>query len=116
MESVNLAALSRAIEARDGGALKTFYAKDAVLLIIDQVNQPNRPKEIKGDAAIASYFDDVCSRPMTHSVENGVEQGDRIAFTQACRYPDGKGVFCSATVKLAEGKIANQVMVQAWDE
>jgi hypothetical protein len=53
---------------------------------------------------------------MTHSVENGVEQGDRIAFTQACRYPDGKGVFCSATVKLAGGKIANQVMVQAWDE
>jgi len=53
---------------------------------------------------------------MTHRVENGIEHGDRMAFNQVCRYPDGKGVFCSATVELAEGKIARQVMVQAWDE
>ena len=30
--------------------------------------------------------------------------------------PDGKGVYCSATIELAGGKIARQVMVQAWDE
>jgi hypothetical protein len=53
---------------------------------------------------------------MTHTVENGVQNGGRMAFTQICRYPDGKSVFCSATANLIGGKIARQVMVQAWDE
>jgi hypothetical protein len=39
-----------------------------------------------------------------------------MAFTQARRYPDGMGVFCSPTVERAGGKIARQVMVRAWDE
>ena len=116
METINLKSLRHAIETRDGAALGRFYADDAVLLIIDQLNPPSQPREIKGHAAVAAYFDDVCGRAMTHAVENGIESGDRMAFNQVCRYPDGKGVFCSATIELAGGKIARQVMVQAWDE
>ena len=116
METINLKSLRHAIETRDGAALGRFYADDAVLLIIDQINPPSQPREIKGHAAVAAYFDDVCGRAMTHAVENGIESGDRMAFNQVCRYPDGKGVFCSATIELAGGKIARQVMVQAWDE
>jgi ketosteroid isomerase-like protein len=116
MGALNLQSLRHAIEARDGVTLGGFYADDAVLLIIDQLNPPNQPREIKGHAAVAEYFNDVCGRAMTHAVENGVESGERMAFTQTCRYPDGKGVFCSATIELSGGKIARQVMVQAWDE
>jgi hypothetical protein len=116
MNSVSLKTLAHAIETRDGAALGGFYADDAVLLIIDQLNPPSQPREIKGHAAVAAYFDDVCGRAMTHAVENGVESDDRMAFTQVCRYPDGKGVFCSASLELTGGKIARQVMVQAWDE
>jgi ketosteroid isomerase-like protein len=116
MNSVSLEALARAIETRDGATLGSFYTDDAVLLIIDQLNPPSHPHEIKGHTAVAAYFDDVCGRAMTHTVENGVESDDRMAFTQVCRYPDGKGVFCSASLELTGGKIARQVMVQAWDE
>jgi ketosteroid isomerase-like protein len=116
MATINLETLRKAIETRDGATLGGFYADDAVLLIIDQLNPPNQPREIKGHTAVSAYFNDVCGRAMTHTVENGVENGDRMAFTQACHYPDGKGVFCSATIELAGGKIARQVMVQAWDE
>jgi hypothetical protein len=116
METITLDEVRKAIETRDGAALRRFYADDAVLLIIDQLNPPTQPREIKGHAAVAEYFDDVCGRAMTHSVENGIQNGDRMAFTQACRYPDGKGVFCSATLQLSGGKIVRQVMVQAWDE
>ena len=115
METISLKSLRHAIETRDGAALGRFYADDAVLLIIDQLNPPSQPREIKGHAAVAAYFDDVCGRAMTHAVEDGIESGDRMAFNQVCRYPDGKGVFCSATIELAGGKIARQVMVQAWD-
>ena len=116
MNSVSLKTLAHAIETRDGAALGGFYADDAVLLIIDQLNPPSQPREIKGHAAVATYFDDVCGRTMTHAVENGVESADRMAFTQVCRYPDGKGVFCAASLELAGGKITRQIMVQAWDE
>ena len=53
---------------------------------------------------------------MTHRVNSGITEGDRVAFTQTCTYPDGKKVFCSATLELTGGKIARQVSIQAWDQ
>jgi hypothetical protein len=39
-----------------------------------------------------------------------------MAFTQACTYPDGAKVYCIALLKLEEGLIVDQTVVQAWDE
>jgi ketosteroid isomerase-like protein len=114
-EALTISSLRRAIEGRDGATLAGFYADDAVLQIIDQDHPPSRPLIIKGHDAIAAYFDDVCGRAMTHNVTFGIAEGDKLAFTQACRYPDGDRVFCSATLEIASGKIARQVAVQAWD-
>lgn len=115
MEKLSIPALREAIEGRDGATLAGFYADDAVLQIIDQAHPPSQPLEIKGHESIAGYFDDVCGRTMTHRVEFGIAEGDRLAFTQACTYPDGKKVYCSATLQVVGGKIARQVAVQAWD-
>jgi len=52
---------------------------------------------------------------MTHNVECGLADGNRLAFTQACAYPDGARVFFAAVAELAEGKISRQTVVQAWD-
>ena len=117
MESdfLTLAALSRAIETRNSIAMRNFYADDARIRIIDRDHPPSRAQEIVGQAAIAAYFDDVCGRAMTHRVEDGCLDADRLAFTQACAYPDGVHVFCSAMAELTNGKIARQTIVQAWD-
>lgn len=115
MVTLTIPTLRQAIEGRDGATLAGFYADDAVLRIIDQDHPPSRPLEIKGHDAIARYFDDVCGRTMTHRVEFGIAEGDRMAFTQACTYPDGTQVYCSATLEIAGGKIARQVAIQAWD-
>lgn len=112
---VTLPALRQAIESRDGATLAGFYADDAVVRVIDQNNPPGKPMELKGRDAIVAYYDDVCGRTMTHRVEFGVTEGDRIAFTQACTYPDGNRVFCTAAVELAGGRIVRQTCVQAWD-
>ena len=112
---VTVAALKRAIEGRKGSAFAGMYADDAVLHVIDRDNPPSKPHSLRGKDAIASYFADVCGRDMTHKVEAGVATGNRIAFTQSCAYPDGTKVFCSAMVDLKGGKIARQVVVQAWD-
>src|ERR1700730_5834256 len=115
-KSVTVADLKRAIEARDSGALASYYADDAVMRIIDRSNPPSQAREVKGKAAIAAFHDDVCGRAMTHNVEAGVAAGDRIAFTQSCADPDGIKVYCSVMIELKGGKIARQTVVQAWDE
>jgi ketosteroid isomerase-like protein len=112
---VTIAGLKRAIEGRKASAFAGMYAEDAVLQVIDRDNPPSKPHSLQGKDAIASYFADVCGRDMTHKVEAGVAVGNRLAFTQSCAYPDGTKVFCSAMVDLKGGKIARQVVVQAWD-
>jgi hypothetical protein len=112
---ISVANLKRAIEARDALTLSSFYADNAVVRIIDCDNPPSKPRELKGRGAIIAYYDDVCSRAMTHNVETSLADGDRLAFTQACAYPDGTRVFCAAMIELVGGKISRQTVVQAWD-
>jgi hypothetical protein len=114
-DGINVANLKHAIETRDARTLASFYANNALVRIIDCDNPPSKPRELKGRGAIVAYYDDVCSRAITHSVECGVAQGDRLAFTQSCAYPDGARVFCAAMLELADGKISRQTVVQAWD-
>ena len=114
--AVNGAAIKRAIEGRDGQMLAGFYADSAVVRVIDRNNPPSRPREVRGKSAISSFWDDICSRAMTHEVNFSVAEGDRLAFSQACAYPDGARVFCLAMIELKDGKIAQQTVVQAWDE
>jgi len=115
-DGVTCAAIKRAIEGRDGSALAGFYADDAILRIVDRNNPPSRPREVKGRSAISTFWDDICSRAMTHKIETSIAEGDRLAFTQACAYPDGAKVLCVAMLELKGGKIAQQTVVQAWDE
>ena len=113
---LNAPSLKQAIEGRDGKTLSGFYADDAVLTIIDRNNPPSRPREIAGRAAIAAYWDDVCGRAMTHTVETTIADGQSLAFTETCNYPDGTKVFCAAMLDVKDGSIKRQTMVQAWDE
>jgi ketosteroid isomerase-like protein len=115
-DEVTSAAIKRAIEGRDGAALTSFYADDAVLRIVDRNNPPSRPREVKGRSAINTFWDDICSRAMTHKVDVSITEGNRLAFTQACAYPDGAKVLCIAMLELKGGKISQQTVVQAWDE
>jgi SnoaL-like domain len=114
-EFFSLPALSRAIETRDAKAMQRFYGENAHLRVIDRDHPPSRPLEVVGHGAIRAYFDDVCGHTMIHKVENGCVNSDRLAFTQACAYPDGTRVFCATVAELKDGKIASQTIVQAWD-
>ena len=109
-------AIKQAIETRDGRMLASFYADKAVTKVVDQNNPPGKPREIKGRAAISAFWDDICSRTMTHRVDVTVAEDDRLVFTQTCTYPDGAQVFGISLLELDEGLIINQTMVQAWDE
>ncbi|RWL48544.1 MULTISPECIES: nuclear transport factor 2 family protein [unclassified Mesorhizobium] len=115
-QTVDGAAIKRAIEGRDGKMLSSFYNDDAVVRVIDRNNPPSKPREIRGRAAISTFWDDICSRAMIHKVDTTIAEGDSLAFTQACAYPDGTKVFCAAMLELKNGRISRQTVVQAWDE
>jgi hypothetical protein len=109
-------AIKQAIEGRNGRMLASFYADDASLRVIDRNNPPGKPREIRGKANIDTFWDDICSRAMTHKVEMTLAEGNLLAFSQACAYPDGARVFCLSMLELEDGRIARQTVVQAWDE
>jgi ketosteroid isomerase-like protein len=110
------ALIKKAIEGRDGRLLASFYADDAVLHVIDRNNPPSRPRVIRGRAAIAGFWDDICSRTMTHHVDADLKEGPKLAFSQECAYPDGTRVYCIHMLDVKDDRIVRQVAVQAWDE
>ena len=109
-------ALRRAIEQSDGESLKGFYAEEAELYTVNRNTPPSSPNVIRGKEAIAEYIEDVCGRDMTHRVEREVIGEDRIAFNEACEYSDGIKVLGATTLEVRDGKIVQQVNVEAWDE
>ena len=54
---------------RRQGARRLLSPTMRVLRVIDRNNPPSKPREIRGRAAIATFWDDICSRAMTHSVD-----------------------------------------------
>jgi SnoaL-like domain len=114
--SLDIETLRRAIEESDAETLIGFYADDAELHTVNKNTTPSSPQVLHGKDEISYYLRDVLSREMTHHVENEVVGDGRIAFFEACEYPDGTRVLGAETLELGDGKIVRQVNVEAWDE
>jgi len=114
-QTPTISGLRKAVEGRDAGSLKSMYADDCVLTIIDNDNPPSRPRTLKGRKEIGEFLDDVYSRDMTHTIESGVVDGNTLAFVQGCRYSDGTRVIASSIADLGPKGITRQTTVQAWD-
>ena len=114
--TLDFGALRRAIEGRDAEALVGFYADDAQIRTVNKNATPSSPQVLRGKQEIARYLRDVCGREMAHRVEDEVVGESRIAFNEACEYPDGLKVLAATTLEVREGKISRQVNVEAWDE
>ncbi len=114
--SFDLARFCQAIEARDPQTQVGMYAPNATVTIADRVNQPGSPRVLRGNSEIAAWIEDTCGREMTHAVKDTVADANRVAFYEACRYPDGTNVLCATVLRLEDGLIVDQTVVQAWDE
>ena len=108
--------MRQAIENLDADQLVGLYADDAEMLTVNRYTTPSSPKVLKGKEKIAEHLRDVCGRAMTHHVENEVIGEDRVAFNEACKYPDGTRVLAAMTLDIRNGKVMRQVNVEAWDE
>lgn len=108
--------LRRGIEGQTAETLLSLYADDATLRVVNRNSQPSRPHELRGRDEIAAMIQDVYSRDMTHKLEECVVQGDHAAYCESCEYPDGTRVLSESMITLRDGKISEQIMIEAWDE
>jgi hypothetical protein len=108
--------LRRGIEGTTGNTLLSLYADDARIRVVDRDHQPSRPTVLRGRMRIAELLDDIYHRDMTHRLEQCVVQGDRAAYTESCVYADGTRVLAESMLTLRDGKIADQLVIQVWDD
>ncbi|MEU3416141.1 MULTISPECIES: nuclear transport factor 2 family protein [unclassified Streptomyces] len=108
--------LRRGIEGNTGNTLLSLYADDARIRIVDRDHQPSHPTVLRGRAQIAELLDDIYHRDMTHRLEQCVIQGDRAAYSESCEYADGTRVVAESMLTLRDGRIADQLVIQVWDD
>jgi len=114
--SFDLAVLGRAVEMRDAQTQIPMYADEAVVQVIDPHNPPGSPRVVRGQRAIASWIEDICSLRMTHRIVTLVDGGDTKAFTEEGRYTDGTKVVSVSTLEIQHGLIIRQRVVSVWDD
>jgi hypothetical protein len=112
----DLARFTRAAEERDAATQLSMYGPDSTVTIVDKITQPGSPRTLRTREEIKSFLEDIYGRDMTHKVNYCVSDEGGAAYTQACRYPDGTNVLCATVIKLEDGQIADQTVVQVWDE
>jgi hypothetical protein len=81
--------MRRAIEQLDADLLIDLYADDAQIRVVNKNTTPSSPFVLRGKEKISEYLRDVCGRAMTHRIKDEVLGEDRVAFNEACEYPDG---------------------------
>ena len=116
LTTFDLGRFTRATVERDAATQLSMYGRDAIVTIVDKVTQPGSPRVLRTREEIKDWLQDTASRDMTHSVKQTVSDDQGAAFTLACRYPDGTNVLCATVLRLGDGQIADQTIVQAWDE
>jgi len=109
-------AMRHAIEQSDYDALVALYAEDAEFRMVNKNATPSSPMVLHGKEEISEMLRDVCGRAMAHHVEDEVVGEDRVAFNEACEYPDGLKVLTASTLELRDGMIVRQTNIEAWDE
>jgi hypothetical protein len=112
----DLERFTRAAEERDAATQLSMYRREATVVIADKISQPGSPRVLRGHEQIKAWLEDLFGRDMTHAVTHRVEDEDGAAYTLACRYPDGTNVLCATVLELEDGQIADQTVVQVWDE
>jgi hypothetical protein len=115
-ETFDLDRFARAGEERDAATQLSMYGPNARVTITDKISQPGGPRVLSTHEEIKAWLEDVYSRDMTHKVQHRVKDETGAAYTEACRYPDGTNVLCATVIALADGQIADQTVVQVWDE
>lgn len=103
------------VEGANPAPDSTSHTTGEDVRIVDAQQTPSKPWRLEGRDAIAAPYADVLARDVRHDVEHVAIGGDTIAYSVRCTYPDGARVVCVTTARRQDGRIAEQIVAQAWD-
>jgi ketosteroid isomerase-like protein len=115
-EETALEALRAGYRARDAAKVLGVYAEDVEATIVNRNNPPSRPLVLRGRAALGRMVEDICSREMTHTINETIAGGGSLAYRVECRYPDGCKVIGLYMATLKDGLIVREFSIDCWDE
>jgi ketosteroid isomerase-like protein len=109
-------AFKRAFEHWDVPALLDCYAENVELVQIDRDNPPSAPRVRHGRETLEGMFNHCAAAGVTATVENGVADEGRAAFTITCEFPNGRKVVANAMLELRDGRIVREHEVTSGDQ
>ena len=102
----DLAAFGRALTRGDLARQLTCYAEEAAIRITTDTST-TEPRVVSGTRAISAWLLELASADPPSVVSRLVDGGDRVAFSQRWRSPDGTTVL-AVTAELQDGLITTQ--------
>ena len=108
-------AFKRAFEAKDVEAWLAFFAADAEWWEYSPDAPPRSPNKMVGKEAIRARLTYAAGADMELAISDEVIGEERVALAFLVTLPDGRHYIEHTILHLADGKIARQVDVEAWD-
>lgn len=105
----------RAFTGQDIERWLDYFADDAEWIEYRHDAPPRSPNRMSGRAAIGAFLARVKASNIALAISDEVIGETRAAFMVICTLPDGRRIIENVILHFAEGKIARQVDVEAWD-
>ena len=105
----------RACEERDATTWADFYTDDAEWIEYRHLSPPRAPNVMRGKDVITAFIERVCSQPLLFEIEDEIVGDGRAAFRLIVELAEGRRIIEHIMIYFADGKIARQVDVEAWD-
>jgi ketosteroid isomerase-like protein len=110
----DFAAFKEAFERKDTERWSGFYAEDAKWIEYKPSTPPRDPVKMIGRERIAEFMASLEKSDIEITLSDEVVGIDRAAFSVDVTLPDG-GRYEHTIVHVEAGRIASQVVVEAWD-
>ena len=115
LQSFDFDSYKQAVETKDAERWIEFFAEDAAWIEYRNQDAPSRPRHLRGKAEIQSYLESLARASPHRKLESAVISTERVAFRLWTSLMGDQRIVEHVILEIADGKITQQVDVEAWD-
>jgi hypothetical protein len=114
-DGFDLEAYREAVESKDVHRWASFFHDNALWLEYRHTDPPACPNRMIGRSEITAFLEQVAVWPIRLTVERIFRSYDQVAYRMWVDRPDGRRIIEHAMLELDDGRIRQQIEVEAWD-
>ncbi len=115
MTEFDFAAYIEASTSKDADRWLSFFAEDAEWTEYRYFDPPRAPHRMRGMGEIEPFVRGISASAVELTAGTPIVTDDAAAFSIDCLLPDGRRIYEHVMIEIADGKIARQTDVEAWD-